>query len=179
MHRQVKTCDRCRQLKVRCDRLKPVCRRCSAASADCSFQAPPLSGSQSMSTTDASPCTSSSSISENLAISAQTHFEAAKQTSATKGKPRLRACLSCVRCHRLKVKCDKALPCNRCKTSGFGRQCEYTHRVETSPAPDIHNYPAEGRVEAVAAWHSRLRGPSHWKELVYRVCILLWQTHYY
>lgn len=91
--------------------------------------------------------------------------------SGKKGK-RQRACLSCVRCHRLKVKCDKGLPCTRCCQSGFGRQCEYTHRVEAAPvtpSPVPFSRGKDNPERNVAAWHFRPRGSSNWRELVTKV----------
>ncbi|PNY26663.1 Uncharacterized protein TCAP_03409 [Tolypocladium capitatum] len=82
-------------------------------------------------------------------------------------KRRRRACPSCVRCHRLKVKCDKKQPCTRCRLSGRGKHCTYTHRIEaeaTASAASEGGSPLamadEELAAVVATWYSRHGGPS-------------------
>ncbi|RDA90229.1 hypothetical protein CP533_6873 [Ophiocordyceps camponoti-saundersi (nom. inval.)] len=91
-------------------------------------------------------------------------------------RKRKRNCLSCLRCHRLKVKCDKELPCGRCKASGNGRECYYSYNkgpnggkfpCPTAPVPS-------GRDEKkpqMATWQvqHRVRGSSHWRELMTKI----------
>ncbi|KJK86930.1 hypothetical protein H633G_09204 [Metarhizium anisopliae BRIP 53284] len=147
MSRQAKSCTRCRQQKVRCDRVSPRCSRCASSKASCSFsQQPCASVSPPPSTPSAS--TESQDLFLSLPsspslVSEEPHGRRVEPEPAhpspgggsgiqAKRKKRRRACLSCVRCHRLKIKCDKKEPCTRCRLSGWGRQCEYTHRVEPS-----------------------------------------------
>ena len=92
-------------------------------------------------------------------------------------RKRKRNCLSCLRCHRLKVKCDKELPCGRCKASGNGPDCYYSYNKGPNggkfpcavPAPP----PAESKTHPTMTWKSshRVRGSSHWKHLVTRVSV--------
>lgn len=110
-----------------------------------------------------------------------TNLSPPSQSPVPPGKrgKRQRACLSCVRCHRLKVKCDKGLPCTRCCQSGFGRQCEYTHRVEAAPvmpSPVPFTREKDNPEKNVAAWHFRPRGSSNWRELVTKVNRLYFTT---
>ncbi|KAK8926707.1 Transcription factor lepE [Metarhizium anisopliae] len=90
-----------------------------------------------------------------------------------KRKKRRRACLSCVRCHRLKIKCDKKEPCTRCRLSGWGRQCEYTHRVEPSGEAALpYVLTEEDPQVALATWHAPHRGLSHWRSLLSKASCL-------
>ncbi|RFU80387.1 n-terminal binuclear zn cluster-containing [Trichoderma arundinaceum] len=90
-------------------------------------------------------------------------------------KRRQRAHLSCTRCHRLKVRCDKELPCSRCRRSGWGHQCTYTHRAEndssaSDAAPDTaFALTVEDPKNIFTSWHTRRRGATHWKALVSRL----------
>lgn len=80
---------------------------------------------------------------------------------------RRRAQLSCVRCHRLKVGCDRKQPFTRCGRAGWGRQCTYNHRVESGAAAnDQAGDVGDDTAHTLSAWHAHRHGPSHWKILV-------------
>ncbi|KAK5993894.1 hypothetical protein PT974_07331 [Cladobotryum mycophilum] len=91
-------------------------------------------------------------------------------------RKRKRNCLSCLRCHRLKVKCDKELPCGRCKSSGNGRECYYTYNKGPNggkfPCPSA---PTSNKVEetktVLATWQvqHKVRGSSHWRDLMTKI----------
>lgn len=193
-------CNRCARLDVRCDRRQPTCTRCDKANVDCSPQASTASSpSDSLSENPyrASPTPDSSSPTLHQAVTFEATStanslggttntnspapdSAVKQNQRKAKKSRRRACLSCTRCHRLKVKCDKKEPCSRCRLSGFGRQCEYTHRIESAadvaasfPQTPPYVLTEEPVEEAIATWHSRHRGLSHWRNLLSRVRITL------
>ena len=91
-------------------------------------------------------------------------------------KKRTRLRLSCVRCHRLKIKCNKQFPCSRCVRGGLDNDCTYTHSQSTKP----HNYLLQspsfpftsvGEMPrgVYDAWESIHRGDSHWKILIAQV----------
>ncbi|UNI19535.1 hypothetical protein JDV02_005715 [Purpureocillium takamizusanense] len=223
--RQIKTCERCRLFKIKCDREQPACLQCRRAHAKCS-QWPPAAGTSSSSTSSGgtSPASADTSVTAgsaeaseaaaprpaaNLdddddddsasrpppadvdanAVDADGRHDAredapdAHDRMSPARKKRRRACLSCVRCHRLKVKCDKKQPCTRCRLSGWGRQCAYTHRVEdeaTMMARDDPSTPAsadavpfvvteEEPETVITTWHARHRGLSHWRALLCRL----------
>jgi hypothetical protein len=44
---------------------------------------------------------------------------------AARRKRKQRAVLSCNDCRRRKLKCDRELPCNRCKHGGVADKCAY------------------------------------------------------
>lgn len=176
--RQIKTCTRCRLLKLRCDRIKPSCERCVQAEVSCSFlhghspqsvvEAEHLTNRDSArSSSEQSPSPSDESAPSSDIIAAQKNHKIVKR--------RNRAHLSCTRCHRLKVRCDKELPCSRCRSSGWGKQCTYTHRVESaSSASDASQDTLcaaahEDPKHIYTSWHTRRRGATHWKTLVSRV----------
>jgi len=282
--REVKTCDRCRHFKRRCDLLKPSCTRCVQAGVRCSFDvtgtAAPSAGTQAAATVapqragtfgptgaqhappplqqqqqqhhasnlQASPQFASSSAvggprAANAAMPAPSNAPppasgpvngaaVASSSSASPGqddlagtptnglispttstespepgssniqdqdepptphdaptsgsattngqrivRKRKRNCLSCLRCHRLKVKCDKELPCGRCKASGNGRECYYSYNkgpnggkfpCPTAPVPSSK----DEKKPQMATWQvqHRVRGSSHWRELMTKVC---------
>lgn len=249
--REVKTCDRCRHFKRRCDLVKPSCSRCAQAGVRCSFdvhQVAPLretgtkKANASQASTDylarataigskspqrllatngyapfpippdahlpvpaisssispvrepsagvlnglISPSVTSESpepISAILSSGSDATFEfpsASSQTLSTSThsqrvvRKRKRNCLSCQRCHRLKVKCDKGIPCSRCKSSNNGRDCHYSYVKQQSsdkhPSP-INACDGHGRKAAPTTWKERFqdRGPSHWRDLMVKV----------
>lgn len=99
-------------------------------------------------------------------------------TDLSRGSIRNRKCncLSCSRCHRLKVKCNMELPCARCESSGNGRNCYYIYNKGpnggmfpcTMPAA-----PLSAKIPHSKTWKRmhRMRGSSHWGDLVARVSL--------
>jgi hypothetical protein len=176
--REVNTCERCRQLKRRCDRVKPTCSRCLQQGLVCSFDVPnSLDGSDSELQTFALFSESSPSIElqDDILHSPQLgQCDLAIRANTSRAvRKRNRACLSCIRCHRNKVRCDKKLPCTRCDASGFKDQCTYTHRATNLNASQDASLPfgsvKEDPTDVLVTWHSRHRGSSHWKPLLSRV----------
>ncbi|GAB1318347.1 hypothetical protein MFIFM68171_08557 [Madurella fahalii] len=181
--RPVNACENCRRRKQSCDRAKPVCGRCRQTGTVCSFNLevaePGNSGSTILtpSTSNLNPVDSPTQQTRPTSASSPGGSEqiGSEQTLAralTKKKKRNRACLSCVRCHRHKVKCDKKFPCSRCKSTGFADHCSYTHRsVENSPLQDFSFFTCSGEDPSIAAitWHSHHRGSSHWKAPLQRI----------
>ncbi|KAH8807558.1 hypothetical protein F5884DRAFT_833292 [Xylogone sp. PMI_703] len=175
--REVKTCHRCRQLKLRCDRTKPSCNRCTGANASCSF-ATPLSTPTSITKITSDNYTLSnieylppptSADEHSMYLERQGDVGAVKEPSII--KRRNRAHLSCIRCYRLKVKCDKGLPCSRCRISGWGEYCAYHHRIESNtPSSDTHSSQAfivkEDPGNIATSWHAQRRGATHWSNVL-------------
>src|SRR5207248_7716539 len=124
--REVETCVRCRHSKRRCDKAKPKCGRGRQAGLPCHYDA-----SQTLFTE------------ELLSTSTESPHSTNNEPRTEKVvKKRNRACLSCIRCHRLKVKCDKRQPfCSRCARTGYGKTCEYTHRVQQTNQPSSPSFP--------------------------------------
>ncbi|KKP04334.1 hypothetical protein THAR02_03537 [Trichoderma harzianum] len=186
--RQIKACSRCRLLKLRCDKTKPSCGRCIRAGTNCSLRFDNSAQTESASNPPATEGTATSnasvrsssdqspSPSDRSAPSSDTVTTEGDQGSKTVRR-RQRAHLSCTRCHRLKVGCDKQLPCSRCRRSGWGRQCTYTHRIENDSSasasdatPDIGFVVSkEDPRDIYTSWHARRRGTTHWKALVLRI----------
>jgi hypothetical protein len=172
--REVATCTRCRQSKRRCDKAKPVCGRCEFAKVKCTYE-------------------------ENRRHSPSDYTESERSyiTPATtpptpdsqhgKVKKRNRACLSCVRCHRLKIKCDQKQPCARCSRSGLQATCAYTHRPQL-PEQAIQHPHIQPHTEipfaltgedpefVVATWYLRKRGSTHYRAILNRVSFLHYIT---
>lgn len=227
--REVKTCDRCRHFKRRCDLLKPTCSRCLQAGVRCSFDTTaPASGPTTSTPSDypsvplttpsdieqpyfypyATPTPFTESVADSpsrpfyesiknlpaIAVATDTDVEgdaedddeahslppirraAARSASTPRtirtARKRKRNCLSCSRCHRLKVKCDKELPCGRCTASGLGRDCYYSYnKGPNSGKFSCPTAPGENATTANASWHvtHQARGLSHWQEIMTRV----------
>lgn len=182
--REIRTCSRCRLLKLRCDQSKPSCRRCTRAKVTCSL------GACLQVPTDESGIGLSNSVIEALPRSEaehslssisdlehQLHLENKSDVNQSQEsdpvKQRQRAQLSCIRCHRLKVRCDRDLPCSRCRASGWGKFCEFRYRTEKAnpsldagaakigPDPD----------DRVKSWRAKRRGATHWGDLFSAVSI--------
>ncbi|KAK7419708.1 hypothetical protein QQZ08_010721 [Neonectria magnoliae] len=241
--REVKTCDRCRHFKRRCDLIKPSCSRCLQAGVRCSFDvaaataaaaaaasssvavasstitvpittpasaSPSASASLSATAPSSNAASSplldelSASLSNSGLISPTTSTESPEPLTIPSGsvepgippdvatglntgapgqrviRKRKRNCLSCLRCHRLKVKCDKELPCGRCKSSGNGRECYYSYNKGPNggkfPCPTAP--PAASGDDAkssMATWHiqHKVRGSSHWRDLMTKIGALV------
>ncbi|KAK7744945.1 hypothetical protein SLS53_003178 [Cytospora paraplurivora] len=54
-------------------------------------------------------------------------------SDTSRARKRRRKTLSCVQCHRTKVKCDRNNPCGRCSKAGRGHQCAYKLLETASP----------------------------------------------
>lgn len=52
--------------------------------------------------------------------------EDAASSSRHQSRPRPRPVLSCLRCRRRKVKCNREFPCKQCISAGHAEQCSYT-----------------------------------------------------
>ena len=163
--RHVQTCVRCREAKRRCDKARPSCTRCERAGVPCTYDDH---------SSESSPL--SEGFDERITHGANTpvHTELSS-TDSSHGrivKKRARAVLSCTRCHRLKVRCDKAQPCGRCVRSGYESTCIYTHKAKPVEKPcSLPPSIPSGRDPEfiVATWFLRRRGSSHWKALLNRV----------
>lgn len=165
--RDIQTCTRCKDSKRRCDKLKPSCTRCYRASQPCTY--PDKTSNES--STELQNGLLSPSTSDNL-TPAGTQSEPGRII-----KKRDRATLSCTRCHRLKVKCDKRQPCcSRCARLGHGRDCVYTHKVQPPPPAGPFVVDGDDAETIVSLWFLRKRGSSHWKVLLTRVGDMLFCT---
>lgn len=98
MTRVVESCERCRKLKVRCDKSRPHCQRCIASNTTCEYaQSQP-----------ATPLLPSPAPSSDASLPRQS---------------RDRAILSCIKCRKHKVRCSRGRPCTRC--ARLGKECVY------------------------------------------------------
>ncbi|KAL7922883.1 hypothetical protein ACQKWADRAFT_72030 [Trichoderma austrokoningii] len=172
--RKIRTCSRCRSLKLRCDQSKPSCQRCARANAHCSLGA--------CLDTDGSSIGSSKTVIEaslqsgtepstpdlehQLPVENKSDDVGTQESGIV--KQRQRAQLSCIRCHRLKARCDRDLPCSRCRVSGWGKFCEYRYRAEKASPPLNKDAPKTGQEPEgrVKAWLAQRRGASHWEDLI-------------
>lgn len=165
--REIHTCIRCKDSKRRCDKLKPSCSRCERAGQTCIYPNP---------TSEGRPIVIKTGLLSPLSSNHPSPHE--KELSSGRIiKKRDRATLSCKRCHRLKVKCDKRQPCcSRCARLGHGKDCVYTHKVQRLPSGGPFLVDGDDAETIVSLWFLRKRGSTHWKALLSRVGILAAST---
>ncbi|OAQ82063.1 C6 transcription factor [Purpureocillium lilacinum] len=81
-----------------------------------------------------------------------------------------RAILSCVRCRKHKVRCDRKVPCGRCIKARREAQCVYTEPVHTAPRPVVWDGDAALNTIATrfvdATWDVQNRNGTHWNNLL-------------
>lgn len=179
VRRKIRTCGRCRFLKLQCDQSKPSCQRCTKANVTCSLGAcPPTDGPESGLSnlvTEALPQSEAElsilGLEHHVRLGNNSDMSRVQEPGLT--KKRQRAQLSCIRCHRLKVKCDRDLPCSRCRMSGWGKFCEYHHRTEKASPSSNAGPPKMGQDpdSLIKSWHAQRRGATHWSELLSTVGI--------
>jgi hypothetical protein len=176
--RDITTCSRCRQSKRKCDKAKPSCTRCERGGAHCTYD-------EDYQNDPGQPQETHSGSDPQYPTPVTT-----PPTSLQRVRKRNRACLSCVRCHRLKIKCDQKEPCFRCSRSGV--QCTYTHKpkppqdrpaqppqrpdaaLEKSYNQEVPFALTEDDPEfVVATWFLRKRGSTHYRAILNRVSNLL------
>lgn len=169
--REVMTCSRCRQSKRKCDKAKPSCTRCQRGGIQCIYDEDQQIDKSQIHTAHGG---------------SEPEYPTPVMTPPTcvqKPRKRNRACLSCVRCHRLKIKCDQKEPCFRCSRSGV--QCTYTHRPKLhskqppQPCEPASEEPQHQEVPfaltdddpefVVATWFLRKRGSTHYRAILNRV----------
>jgi hypothetical protein len=170
--REIRTCDRCRRLKQRCDQLKPTCSRCQHVRAQCSWEGGKraIDGEEEQggAILQVPGATETGQITPPDSVSADDRPIRKRQ----------RTCLSCDRCHRLKVKCDKQLPCARCTTSGREHECQYSDKAQATGLTSVshghmctHSWKVSGNMfrEVLRTWKEKQGGSSHWRDLESRV----------
>lgn len=167
--REVLTCLRCRSSKRRCDKARPICTRCQRGGTQCSYEEEMTTGADRLTVRDG-------------VIASYPTPETTPSTPATLVRKRNRACLSCTRCHRLKVKCDQKQPCSRCYRSGVETSCHYAHKSKPTkqpqePATDQTHFQelpfaltTDDPTFVVATWFLRKRGSTHYRAILSRVC---------
>jgi hypothetical protein len=164
--RDIQTCTRCKDSKRRCDKLKPICSRCQRAGQTCLYPE-----TKSKENSIGPKVGLLSPLSSDCSSPLEKESEPGRIV-----KRRDRATLSCIRCHRLKVKCDKKQPCcSRCSRLGHGRDCTYTHKAQPPPSGGPFIVDGDDAETIVSLWFLRKRGSSHWKALLARVgntCLL-------
>ena len=167
--REVATCTRCRLSKRKCDQAKPNCTRCMRGGVQCTYEDQQLRENH-----------------PSISNEPETHTSTPATTPPTpvqleKVRKRNRACLSCTRCHRLKVKCNQKEPCGRCIRSGVQATCVYTHKKTSAQSSAATESPSQSCVEipfaltgedpefVVATWYLRKRGSTHYRAILDRV----------
>ncbi|OAQ92109.1 fungal zn(2)-Cys(6) binuclear cluster domain-containing protein [Purpureocillium lilacinum] len=94
-----------------------------------------------------------------------------------------RAILSCVRCRKHKVRCDRKVPCGRCIKARREAQCVYTEPVHTAPRPVVWDGDAALNTIATrfvdATWDVQNRNGTHWNNLLQEVSYTVYLSRQY
>ncbi|RSM18090.1 hypothetical protein CDV31_003012 [Fusarium ambrosium] len=137
--RPVSACRRCRRLKVRCNHIRPECERCASAGEVCEYTEITTQPCQ-----QPRPLQTSRSTTEN----------GQKRT-------RDRAILSCLRCRKHKVRCDRQSPCTRCVRIGKAGECIIPGKDTITKSLDT------ATVSFDKGWdQERYRNGAHWAKLL-------------
>ncbi|OAQ70982.1 fungal zn(2)-Cys(6) binuclear cluster domain-containing protein [Pochonia chlamydosporia 170] len=85
-----------------------------------------------------------------------------------------RAILSCMRCRRHKVRCDRQIPCGRCIKNKRESQCVYSEtaapvlgRIISEKHHETLNLIATSFIDS--KWAATVRNGAHWNSLLYEV----------
>ncbi|KAL2835831.1 hypothetical protein BJY01DRAFT_252337 [Aspergillus pseudoustus] len=172
--RQIRACERCRALKVRCDTQRPTCGRCSKTGAGCAFPPEAVPQEEDAMTGDAGQELAFNVLA--LSPPRQDDDDAFPFTCPAAFGPsqcvqcptqkRVRIPISCARCRRLKVRCDRSHPCSRCirakSACTYSRKEGTPHSSETS---DVQFDPAT----RIAQWNEKFRSDAHWIRLAFEI----------
>lgn len=157
--RSSSACLRCRRQKVACNKASPCCLRCVRARVMCEYNKPKHD---------------SPKPAKILDFASDPNWYLVQQPVKIKLK-RDRAVLSCIRCRKQKLRCDRNLPCGTCLKHRKGSQCAYADATPSSTPPSTSgsDMSAEGvSIKFIdASWHTRLRNDTHWNNLLDRVSL--------
>ncbi|KAL3472528.1 hypothetical protein BJX99DRAFT_272867 [Aspergillus californicus] len=177
--RQIRACQRCRSLKVGCDTQKPTCARCLKAGVHCTLSDSTSLDKQqqepipigSFETTDSSATEGPSPDETGVAVAdlgEPSALPVSSQCFSCTIQKRKRAPISCTRCRRLKVRCDRQSPCSRCAKGKSA--CTYPRLGQSIPRhSDIPSKP----ISREAEWGAKFRSDVHWIQLAREVDDLL------
>jgi hypothetical protein len=82
---------------------------------------------------------------------------------------RNRARISCERCHRLKVKCNRQLPCDRCEKSAQAETCTYSRDTQDIVTTTDGTFSVSTKQYKHDWWWNKTRGETHWRILIKQV----------
>jgi hypothetical protein len=72
-------------------------------------------------------------------IAGESVGHSSRPPSGQLARPRPRPVLSCLRCRRRKIKCDRSLPCKQCTLTGHDAQCTYNAQPKSGDMPQPQN----------------------------------------
>lgn len=140
--RPISACHRCRKLKVKCSQSRPQCQRCASAGRLCEYR--------------------------EVTIHPLPQALPTSPTDSKKKRTRHRAILSCLRCRKRKVRCDRQLPCGRCVAVGKEGEC-----VLPGQSPGTTSLSAIATTYFDDSWNQRYRNETHWARLLEEVGLCL------
>ncbi|KAL2865780.1 uncharacterized protein BJX67DRAFT_357328 [Aspergillus lucknowensis] len=168
--RKTLVCQPCSVHKQGCDKQKPRCSRCTKlgrqcvyrhsqqettvgapiqedAARRCGIQRQPLEGG-------------SASVVEYEVLRPDCFKQCNARIPGT--RTRNRVPVSCARCRRLKVRCDRILPCGRCSRAGKQGECDYSRSGDATgrQTPDALDHSGK------SPFHLRFLTRAHWGPLV-------------
>ncbi|KAL2788791.1 hypothetical protein BJX66DRAFT_250491 [Aspergillus keveii] len=160
--RQIRACQRCRTLKVRCDTQRPTCARCSKAGARCVFLPEAVASEEGTADQGLDPSPYQETAS---AFTCPATF-GTLQCEQCPSQKRRRVPISCARCRQLKVRCDRNHPCSRCTKAKSA--CTYSQGASTTPRSQESDVQFDPDSRA-AQWKAKFRSDAHWIRLAFEV----------
>lgn len=120
--------------------------------------------------------TSSSKLQEGPYPCSASNFRSAQlipaKSHARQAGKRDRAILSCIRCRKHKIRCDRRTPCGRCMKNNKDSECIYPDALNTDAVPTEKPYKS---LHGIATsfidhrWDDRFRNVTHWTGLLREV----------
>lgn len=167
----VLACQRCRQSKLGCDKQRPSCGRCVNAGVFCKYLCNRSEQAESYISPVPSQEEGDRTVQDNEHEGEELPTSRIKATVDKNSRPvqrRRRVAVSCIRCRRSKVLCDRKRPCGRCAKSKS--DCAY-ERVQNG----IYRYDKQALGESNikkldfealhAQWKAKYRTDIHWVSL--------------
>ena len=176
LNRPISACLRCRGAKLGCDKSKPRCQRCVRLGADCTYSSQTQSPEGGRSDDDIARNSARRQTPEELDHGTSSESPPERQPHVPARRDR--AIISCVRCRKHKVRCDRKAPCDRCTRLNKGSECVYFG----GSSAKSYSIPVD-QTKTIATtyvdeqWHHRFRTPAHWTTLLYEVRCLCPPPH--
>ncbi|KAL2810158.1 hypothetical protein BJX63DRAFT_328971 [Aspergillus granulosus] len=174
--RQVRACERCRTLKVRCDTRRPTCARCAKAGAPCVFLPEAVAPQEGTADRDMAGDAGQELAFNVLGLSPPSGDDAFPFTCPSTFGPlqcvqcpnqkRRRIPISCARCRQLKVRCDRNNPCSRCTKAKSA--CTYSQPGGTTPRSEESDVQFDPAIR-IAQWKGKFRSDVHWIRLAIEI----------
>lgn len=169
LNRPISACLRCRGAKLGCDKSKPQCQRCVRLGTHCTYSSQTRSPERGRPNDNIVPDAACPQSPEKPDHGASSAWPPERQLPHIPAR-RDRAIISCVRCRKHKVRCDRNAPCDRCTRLNKGSECVYFEGNSTkSSSIPVDQTKTIATTYVDEQWHNRFRTPAHWTTLLNEV----------